>query len=63
MRDFIVKKVPAILGLAVYAAGFIGSTIFLCVNGAWPWALTLVPTFVFGAPVVVDCIKELLKKD
>ena len=59
VRDFIVKKVPAILGLAAYAFGLIGSVVCLCVNKQFIFAVGILPTFVFGVPVVLDCIKEL----
>lgn len=63
MKDFLIKKVIPGLGIAVYAFGLIGGMICLFKDGHWPVALSLIPTFIFGAPVVYGCVMELFKKD
>ena len=62
VKEFIVKKGPAIIGIATYALGAIGSPVVLAIDGHWLFAIASVAVSVFGIPYVVEAVKELFKK-
>lgn len=62
VKEFIVKKVPAIFVIAIYALGAIGSPVVLAIDDHWPFAIASAAVSVLGIPYIIEEVKELFKK-
>lgn len=62
MKNVIVKKALAGIGLAVYATGVIGCPITLAIDGHWLFAFASLAVSIFGIPYAVEAVQELFKK-
>lgn len=62
MKNLIIRKALAGIGLAVYAAGVIGCPVVLAIGGHWPFAVASVAVSVFGIPYAIEAVKELFRK-